>query len=136
MILVVLLVACRNHDDAPPKPAIVAAPVPAIDATLTTGGWHSAAATQARRDGERSRDSSGHAVVAVGLKRDARRHFEELTTRIIGRKLAILVDGDVVSSTVITAPITSAYATIIVSDDRAARALAQRLPPLGAAAVD
>jgi preprotein translocase subunit SecD len=84
---------------------------------------------------EASRDANtDRPTVLLDFTPPAAQHFGDLTARITGHKLAVLVDGTVVSAPVINAPITGGRAAVTFgpnADDATAQALADALdaPP-------
>jgi hypothetical protein len=68
--------------------------------------------------------------IEIALTPSASERFSDITTRLIGKQLAIVVDDQVVSAPTVAEPITSGHALITgVFTEREARDLAARLAP-------
>jgi preprotein translocase subunit SecD len=68
--------------------------------------------------------------IEIELTPSASERFSDITTRLVGKQLAIVVDDQVVSAPTVAEPITSGHALIAgVFTEREARDLAARLAP-------
>jgi preprotein translocase subunit SecD len=68
--------------------------------------------------------------IEIELTPSASERFSDITTRLVGKQLAIVVDDQVVSAPTVAEPITSGHTLITgVFSEREARDLAARLAP-------
>jgi len=68
--------------------------------------------------------NTGRPIVTLDFTPDAARHFGELTARIVGHKLAVLVDGTVISAPIIRTEIRGGRASVSFGSEGDANGLA------------
>jgi preprotein translocase subunit SecD len=99
---------------------------------LESGGWRTYLvvptaeldASSVSRAEATSDANTGRPAVMVDFTPPAALRFAQLTTRIVGHKLAVIADGTVLSAPVIMSPLYGGRAEVTVSSDAEARTLA------------